>query len=116
MIKNIFKNIFENDFKEERKNAIKKSLPETKLFINPKDGFKIINFNKIFGLGLLNHGFRTPSSIFYLNSLFYFPFIKYFLLNAGAIYLLGFSNFILYHRRIFFLQKGSLLGLPCFFP
>lgn len=29
----------------ERKNAVKKSLPETKLFINPKDGFKIINFN-----------------------------------------------------------------------
>ena len=28
----------------------------------------LINFNKIFGLGLLNHGFRTHSSIFYLSS------------------------------------------------
>ena len=30
----------------------------------------LTNFEKIFGLGNLNHGFRTPSSIFYLNSLF----------------------------------------------
>ena len=29
----------------------------------------LTNFEKIFGLGQLNHGFRTPSSIFYLNSL-----------------------------------------------
>ena len=64
----------------------------------------LINFNKIFGLGLFNHGFRTPSSIFYLNSLFYFPFIKYFLLNAGAIYLLGFSNFILLKKIVNYLK------------
>ena len=31
-----------------------------------------------FGLGNFNHGFRTPSSIFYLNSLFYLPVIKYY--------------------------------------
>ena len=35
----------------------------------------------IVGTGGLNHGFRTPSSIFYLNSLFYLPFIKYFSFN-----------------------------------
>ena len=56
----------------------------------------LTNFEKIFGLGNLNHAFRTPSSIFYLNSLFYLPGIKYFLMNSGAIYILGFSNFILY--------------------
>ena len=28
-----------------------------------------------FGVGQFNHGFRTPSSIFYLNSLFYLPFV-----------------------------------------
>ena len=54
----------------------------------------LTNFEKIFGLGQLNHGFRTPSSIFYLNSLFYLPGIKYFLMNSGAIYILGFSNLI----------------------
>ncbi len=56
----------------------------------------LTNFEKLFGLGNLNHGFRTPSSIFYLNSLFYLPGIKYFLMNSGAIFILGFSNFIIY--------------------
>ncbi len=55
----------------------------------------LTSFEKIFGLGNLNHGFRTPSSIFYLNSLFYLPIIKYFLLNSGAIYIFGFANFLL---------------------
>ena len=64
----------------------------------------LINFNKIFGLGLLNHGFRTHSSIFYLNSLFYFPFIKFFLLNVGVVYFLGFSNFILFKKIINYLK------------
>jgi len=40
----------------------------------------LIEYKKILGLGWLNHGFRTPSSIFYLNSLFYLPYIKYFLI------------------------------------
>ena len=51
----------------------------------------LINFKKIIGIGLLEHGYRTPSSIFYLNSLFYLPGIKYFLLHSGAIYVFGFS-------------------------
>ena len=55
----------------------------------------LTNYNKIFGLGNLNHGFRTASSIFYLNSLFYLPIIKYFLMNSGAAYILGFSNYLL---------------------
>ena len=58
----------------------------------------LTNFEKIFGLGNLNHGFRTPSSIFYLNSLFYLPGIKYFLMNSGAIYIFGFVNL----RTIYF--------------
>tara|TARA_B100000035_G_scaffold311673_1_gene321657 strand:- start:1249 stop:2883 length:1635 start_codon:yes stop_codon:yes gene_type:complete len=57
----------------------------------------LVEFEKIFGLGNLNHGFRTPSSIFYLNSIFYLPGIKYFLLNGGAVYIFGFSNFVLYN-------------------
>ena len=32
------------------------------------------------GIGQFGHGFRTPSSIFYLNSLFYLPLIKFPLL------------------------------------
>ena len=49
----------------------------------------------IIGIGPLNHGFRTPSSIFYLNSLFYLPYIEYYLHHMGAILILGFSNIIL---------------------
>ena len=54
----------------------------------------LIEYKKILGLGILNHGFRTPSSIFYLNSLFYLPYIKYFLLNSGVVFIMGFSNII----------------------
>lgn len=54
----------------------------------------IINYKKILGLGLLNHGFRTPSSIFYFNSLFYLPHIKYFLMNSGAVFIMGFCNIV----------------------
>jgi hypothetical protein len=47
------------------------------------------------GVGQFNHGFRTPSSIFYLNSLFYLPHAKYYLFHLGSIYILGFANIIL---------------------
>ncbi len=58
----------------------------------------LIEFKKIFGIGNLEHGFRTPSSIFYFNSLFYLPILEKSLINSGAIYFLAFSN-------IFFIQK-----------
>tara|TARA_B100000787_G_scaffold164129_1_gene146482 strand:- start:536 stop:2242 length:1707 start_codon:yes stop_codon:yes gene_type:complete len=48
-----------------------------------------------FGVGQFNHGFRTPSSIFYLNSLFYLPSAKHFLFNFTSVYILGFVNIIL---------------------
>jgi len=47
------------------------------------------------GIGQFNHGFRTPSSIFYINSLFYLPFAKFFLFNFFSVYVLGFVNIIL---------------------
>ena len=51
--------------------------------------------NLVIGAGQLVHAFRTPSSIFYLNSLFYLPIIEYFLFNMAAILIFGFSNLIL---------------------
>jgi len=80
----------------------------------------LIEQKKIIGLGHLEHVFRTPSSIFYLNSLFYLPFIKLSLINIGAIYYMGFSNIfflekIFYHLKkkqtnfILFLSLASLL-------
>ena len=44
----------------------------------------LIEFKKIFGVGNLEHGFRTPSSIFYFNSLFYLPILEKSLINSGA--------------------------------
>ena len=52
-------------------------------------------FSMVIGVGSLNHGFKTPSSIFYLNSLFYFPYIEYYLYHVSALLIMGFSNIIL---------------------
>ena len=38
----------------------------------------LTQFNHPIGLGLINNGFRNPSSLFYLNSLFYLPKIEIF--------------------------------------
>ena len=48
----------------------------------------------LIGIGQFNHGFRTPSSIFYLNSLFYLPMIKYYSFYIATTLILGFSNLI----------------------
>ena len=82
--------------------------------------------NLIIGIGNLVHGFRTPSSIFYLNSLFYLPVIEYFLFNLGVILIFGFSNLILIFKLkndyknkrydfIFFLTLLSFLFINIFF-
>ena len=50
------------------------------------------------GIGKFGHGLRTPSSIFYLNSLFSTPVIKYFSFNFGQIFIMGFINIILINK------------------
>ncbi len=47
------------------------------------------------GLGNLNHGFKTHSSIFLFNSMFHLPGTNYNLFHLGAAYFWFFSNFIL---------------------
>lgn len=69
----------------------------------------IIEFKKIIGLGNLEHGFRTPSSIFYLNSLFFLPKIDLALINSGAIYYLIFAN-LFFLQKIFNLLKNNNLN------
>ena len=61
--------------------------------------------NLIVGLGQLNLGFRTPSSLFYLNSLFYLPLIKFYIFMMPSILILGFVNF----------PSILLVVLVCFF-
>ncbi len=53
-----------------------------------------------FGLGSFNLGFRTPSSLFYLNSLFYLPGIKYYSFNFAQLYIFLFG-LIFFYTKIF---------------
>jgi hypothetical protein len=57
-----------------------------------------------FGLGKFNHGFRTPSSIFYINSLFYLPFVNYYLFNFAQVFIMGFANIIFFKNISFHKQ------------
>lgn len=54
--------------------------------------------SSLIGIGSFNHGFRTPSSLFYINSLFYLPFIKFYSFHMAAILIMGFSNYILLQK------------------
>ena len=83
-------------------------------------------FSMIIGIGPLNHGFKTPSSIFYLNSLFYLPHLDYYLYHMGSILVLGFSNIILVsnikkyldkkdNNNLFFLNLLAFIFINIFF-
>ena len=65
----------------------------------------ITKFSNFLGLGLFNHGFRTPSSIFYLSSLFYLPKAGYSLIHLAPVFFLGFSNYIFINKIYFNLKN-----------
>ncbi len=50
----------------------------------------------IFGMGHLNHGYNLLSSLFFLNSTFYLPFIEYYSFHFSLIFFLIFFNFFLF--------------------
>ena len=51
--------------------------------------------NKIqFGLGNLSHGLKNYSSLFYLNSIIFLPYIQFYLFHSIALITLIFVNFI----------------------
>ena len=65
------------------------------------------------GVGQFNHGFRTPSSIFYINSLFYLPLAKFYLLNFSSVLILGFANIVLLKKihsyfKLFIFKKEKI--------
>jgi hypothetical protein len=61
----------------------------------------------VLGSGVFNHGFRTPSSIFYLNSLFYLPVVNFYTFHFGAILVLGFVNLILIKKIMIFFSTNK---------
>jgi hypothetical protein len=58
----------------------------------------ITKFPSSLGIGMFNHGFRTPSSIFYLSSLFYLPKAEYALIHLTPVFFLGFANYIFINK------------------
>ena len=52
------------------------------------------------GLGNLSHGFRTFSSLFYLHSVFYMPFIEYYLFHLGPFLIILFFNAVLLFKLL----------------
>ena len=59
------------------------------------------------GVGAFNHGFRTPSSLFYINSLFFLPYIKFYSFHMAAILFMGFANLILLQKLINFIKQNQ---------
>ena len=61
--------------------------------------------NKLqFGIAHFNIAFRTPSSLFYLQSLFYLPYIKYNLFHSSNLIILIFCN-LFFLDKFFFKEK-----------
>ena len=68
--------------------------------------YYLTQFPMIIGVGQFNHGFATPSSIFYLNSIFFLPLAKYSLFHISAFLVFGFSNIILIEKLLKYLKKN----------
>ncbi len=62
----------------------------------------LLNSDFIYGVGHLNHGFRTSSSIFYINALFFNPLTGYGTFHFGAALYMLFANIYLYEKITFF--------------
>ena len=67
----------------------------------------LTEYSGIIGLGNFTHGFKTPSSIFYLSSLWNLPFVEYYLFHVSPVFFLGFSNFILFNKIEKFLKNND---------
>ena len=58
----------------------------------------ISEFSHPIGIGQLNNGFRSPSSLFFIGSMFYLPKIEYYLFHITPALILGFANLILLEK------------------
>ena len=79
----------------------------------------LTEFSHPIGFGQFNNGFRSPSSIFFLSSMFYLPGIGVYLFHISSALILGFSNLILinfiFSKKFFNESKYiNFLSLICF--
>ena len=62
--------------------------------------YYLTQISSVIGIGNFNLGFRTPSSIFYINSLFYLPVVKFYMFQMAAFLIFLYSNIILISKLI----------------
>ncbi len=62
----------------------------------------------IFGTGNLTHGYKLLSSLFFLNSIFYLPFIEYYSFHFSLLFFLIFFNYFLI-KEIFFEKNDDFI-------
>ncbi len=62
--------------------------------------YYLTQMSSVLGIGNFNLGFRTPSSIFYINSLFYLPAVKFYMFQMAAFLIFLYSNIILISKLI----------------
>ncbi len=62
----------------------------------------------IFGTGNLTHGYKLLSSLFFLNSIFYLPFIEYYSFHFSLLFFLIFFNFFLF-KEIFQKKNNDII-------
>lgn len=67
--------------------------------------------NLLIGLGQFNHGFKTPSSIFYFASFLYLPKVNYQLIHLAPIFFVSFVNYIFLEKIFKLLKKKKELYL-----
>ena len=65
--------------------------------------FFLTEFTHPIGFGKLNEGFRSPSSIFFINSMFYLPKISFYSFNFTQAFIMFFAN--IFFLKIIFDQK-----------
>ena len=68
----------------------------------------------IFGMGHLSHGYNLLSSLFFLNSTFYLPFIKFFSFHFSLLYFLIFFNFFAI-REIYSIKNDDIIKFAYLF-
>ena len=68
----------------------------------------------IFGMGNLGHGYKLISSLFFLNSTFYLPFVEYFSFHFSLLFFLIFFNYVLL-REIISEKTHEVIKFLCIF-
>lgn len=84
-------------------------------FYHLQYSLQLVDSKISFGLGNLTHGWRHHSSIFFLNSIFYLPYIKYYLFHISGFLTLIFVNSFIIFNLINSLSKKNFNSTEIFY-